>query len=163
VTHPLEPGETVLGIDPGTERCGFVLYRACATLARDEILRAEVATPQALEELIWNASYSRVVVEMPDAMGMPCSRALIRTAWIVGRISVVIEPIECVELTRREIKLALCGSARANDAAIRARLIDLYGPPGTKRAPGRTYGIKGDAWAALAVAATWVAKQRGEA
>jgi hypothetical protein len=53
---------------------------------------------------------------------------------------------------RKDIKLFLCGSMRAKDGNIRQRLIDIFGPQGTKKQPGATYGIKSHTWAALAVA-----------
>ena len=148
-------------VDPGSARCGVVLYRPGATLAEDRIAGAWVETPAEVLVRIETGPGRRLAIEIPDAMGMPCSRDLLRTAYWVGRF-VQGGYGDYTELTRREVKLALCGSCRANDAAIRARLIDLYGPPGTKAAPGRTYGVKGDAWAALAVAATWIQKWRGE-
>jgi hypothetical protein len=148
-------------IDPGSARCGLVLYGPGSTLAEDTILEARVVTPLVALDSIERCPGHLVVVEMPDALGLPCSRDLLRTAWWVGLYAQAAAGV-AEELTRREIKLALCGSSRANDATIRARLIDLYGPPGTKKSPGRTHGIKGDAWAALAVAATWIQKWRGE-
>lgn len=60
---------------------------------------------------------------------------------------------------RREVKLHLCGSARAKDANVRQALIDLYGPGkdvaiGRKASPGPLYGVRADIWAALGVAVT---------
>jgi hypothetical protein len=55
---------------------------------------------------------------------------------------------------RRDVKMFLCGSNRAKDGNIRQALLDLVGPQGTKKAPGPTYGLRGDEWAALAVAVT---------
>ena len=56
------------------------------------------------------------------------------------------------------MKLALCGSARATDANLRAALLDRYGGSGraigTRKAPGPLYGVKSHAWAALALAVT---------
>ena len=65
---------------------------------------------------------------------------------------------------RRDVKLFLCQSARANDSNIRAALIDKYGPGkaravGTKKAQGPLYALKGDTWSALAVALTAQAKE----
>ena len=156
----LKPGE-FWAIDPGSARCGLVLYHPGPTLAEDRILEARVVMPGEAIIALKSSPGRLVVLEMPDAMGMPCSRDLLRTAWWAGCYAQAAEGV-AQELTRREIKLALCGSSRANDTAIRARLIDLYGPPGTKKSPGRTYGVKGDAWAALAVAATWIQHWRGE-
>ena len=60
---------------------------------------------------------------------------------------------------RHEVKLHLCGSARAKDANVRQALIDRFGPGkelaiGRKAAPGPLYGMTGDCWAALGVAVT---------
>ena len=68
---------------------------------------------------------------------------------------------------RRDVKLHLCGSARAKDSNIRAALIDRYGPGkekavGLKASPGPLYGIKADIWAALAVAVTASETTAGE-
>jgi len=53
---------------------------------------------------------------------------------------------------RKDIKLHLCGTNKAKDANVRQALIDCLGPPGTKKSPGPTYGIKSHLWAALALA-----------
>jgi hypothetical protein len=55
---------------------------------------------------------------------------------------------------RKDVKMHLCGVTKAKDANIRQALIDKFGAPGTKKAPGRLYGIKSHAWPALAVAVT---------
>ena len=41
-----------------------------------------------------------------------------------------------------------------NDSQIRARIIEQYGPPGTKKSPGATYGIVDDMWQAAGIAET---------
>lgn len=56
---------------------------------------------------------------------------------------------------RIQIKNHLCHSSRAKDSNIRQALIDRFGPPGTKKNPGKTYGISKDLWSALAVAVTY--------
>ena len=68
------------------------------------------------------------------------------------------EPDKVLLLTRQEVKGAICnGNTKATDSGVRLALIELLGPPGTKRDPGPTYGVTSHAWAALAVA---VAAQR---
>jgi len=61
-------------------------------------------------------------------------------------------------ISRRAVKLHLCGSARAKDANIRQALIDRYGGSaaiGRKAAPGPLYGVSKDVWSALAIAVTY--------
>jgi hypothetical protein len=70
-------------------------------------------------------------------------------------IRAVLESLRCDRITRGEVKVHVCNSKKAKDANVRQALIDRLGKPGTKKAPGPTYGIAGDVWAALAVAVTW--------
>ena len=64
-------------------------------------------------------------------------------------------------MPRKTVKMHLCSAiVGINDAVIRQRLIDLFGPGkdveiGTKKKPGPLYGLHGDEWAALAVAVTY--------
>ena len=53
---------------------------------------------------------------------------------------------------RRDVKMWLCGTPRAKDPNIAQALRDKYGDPGTKKNPGKIYGVKSHLWAALAVA-----------
>jgi hypothetical protein len=46
----------------------------------------------------------------------------------------------------------LCNSMRAKDANVRQALIDRFGPVGTKKQPGKLYGVATHYWAALGVA-----------
>lgn len=101
----------------------------------------------------------RIVIEQIASFGMPVGAEVFETCVWSGRF------MErwggpCDRIKRHEVKTHLCHSSRAKDGNIRAALIDKLGPPGTKAKPGPTYGISGDAWAALAVAVTW-AETRG--
>jgi hypothetical protein len=63
-------------------------------------------------------------------------------------------------LPRKTIVTTLCGNPRARDSIVHQRLVDIYGPKGTKKDRGRLYGIKNDEWSALAVATA--AREIGE-
>lgn len=63
-------------------------------------------------------------------------------------------------MSRRNVKMHLCGSMNAKDAQIREAMIDRWGGTklaavGLKKTPGPLYGFKKDLWAALAVAVTY--------
>ena len=66
---------------------------------------------------------------------------------------------EVLRIYRRDVKLTLTGSPRANDAAIRQAILDQYGGKasavGVKAAPGPLYGVRADAWSALALVLTY--------
>ena len=57
-------------------------------------------------------------------------------------------------IPRKDVKRHLCGNTTTNDKYVRQALIDRFGEPGTKKNPGRLYGVSGHIWAALAVAIT---------
>jgi hypothetical protein len=63
-----------------------------------------------------------------------------------------------IRVTRKQVMVHLCGSARGNDATLRTALIDLYGGKekaiGRKAAPGPLHGMNVDGRAALGVAIT---------
>jgi hypothetical protein len=75
--------------------------------------------------------------------------------WI-GRYIERWQPNPYTLISRREVKLHLCDTARANDAAVRDALLQLWGGKvaamGSKKAPGPLYGIASHRWSALAVA-----------
>ena len=100
-------------------------------------------------------------IEMIASYGMAVGREVFETCLWIGRFQEAWEARggEARLVYRRDVKLFLCESNRANDANIRAALIDRFGPGkdlaiGKKHRPGPLYGITGDEWSALAVAVT---------
>lgn len=107
----------------------------------------------------------RVSIEMVASYGMAVGREVFETcvwigrfaeAWRVRQSQRSLIPAETQLIYRRDVKLFHCYSARANDANIRAAIIDRFGGKeraiGSKKAPGPLYGIKADIWSALAIA-----------
>ena len=74
------------------------------------------------------------------AYGMPVGREVFDTCVWIGRyIQAWPRPDEVRLIYRKNVKLELCGSARAKDANVRQALLDRVGPRGTKKKPGATY------------------------
>lgn len=103
-----------------------------------------------------------VVIEEVESFGMPVGRDVFQTVRWSGRMEEAIghSAGHCYFLPRREVKLHLCGSARAKDGNIRQALLDRFGDGskaavGTKKNPGPLFGVAGHAWSALALAVTW--------
>lgn len=142
----------ILAIDPGPVRSGWVVFgdgrvHSCGVLQNDDLIR-KVRACEADE----------LAIEMVASYGMPVGREVFETCVWIGRF-VEAWPGDSRFVYRRDVKLELCGTARAKDPNVRAALIDRFGPGrsvaiGTKQNRGPLYGVTGDAWAALAVAVT---------
>jgi hypothetical protein len=111
--------------------------------------------------VIRRGEYDVLAVEMIASYGMPVGAEVFQTCVWIGRF------LECGAATeqlvyRKEVKMHLCGTTRANDGNVRQALLDLYGGKeralGRKATPGPLYGISGDEWAALGVAVTYAAR-----
>ena len=146
---------SILAIDPGNTRSGWVVY------GNGRVLKSAVMENRILLGRIWMGSLSadHMAIEMVASYGMPVGRDVFETVWWAGRFTQAWPAPENVFLIyRQDVKLHLCGNVRAKDPNVRQALIDLVGPPGVKRSPGPTYGVAGDMWAALGVAVTAQAK-----
>lgn len=143
----------ILAIDPGPVKSGWVRMagrRICDTGVDSniELLRTLRALPAPID------GGPPVAIEMIASYGMPVGAEVFLTCVWIGRFIEARQPHGARLITRAEVKMHLCGNARARDANVRQALIDLFGPKGTKAAPGGTYGVNTHAWSALGVAAT---------
>lgn len=150
----------ILAIDPGNVQTALVLLDT----EKQEILFKEILPNQqcflAFERE--NLSPDISVIEQVAGMGMVVGETVFETAVWSGRFWQMLDSLgyKVDRIKRNEIKNILCGSSRAKDKNIRQRLIDIFGEQGTKKNPGKTYGMKADMWAALAVAVAWDMKQK---
>lgn len=148
----------ILAIDPGTRESGWVLWNGSSVAysgiqGNDDVLRMVAG---------WKDAETRLAIEVMQAMGMPAGQEIFETCIWIGRlIQAWRAPAEVIRVKRTEVKLHLCGSARAKDPNVRQALLDKIGKPGTIKDPGPTYGVKSHGWSALAVAVTAEAKLGG--
>lgn len=149
----------IIGIDPGTTESGWVLYgdgrvRDCGVMQNPEVLQ-------------WlgvrGNDGARLAIEMIASYGMPVGREVFETCVWIGRFKQAWHTPDAVELVyRKDVKMHLCGTAKAKDPNVRQALIDLYPATGggktpqigTKAQPGPLYGVSSHAWPALGVAVT---------
>lgn len=145
-----------LAIDPGPQQSGWALVDDgrvvdCGVHPNADV-RAWVRDGQGADVLVIETMQANYA----DTVGASVLQTLV---WIGRFIECWRDPDSVRLISRQSVKAVVCnGNTRANDAGVRQALIDLLGPPGTKKAPGPTYGVKSHAWAALAVA---VAAERG--
>lgn len=152
----------VLALDPGHTRSALVLIEngrpTWFALDSNDVIRDLLMDDSAAGPNF--TGHEHLVVEQIESFGMAVGAEVFETVFWAGRF------VEAwggtwSRLTRRAVKLHLCGQSRAKDANVRAALLNHYGPGkekavGVKRAPGPLYGIKLDLWAALAVGVTYV-------
>lgn len=152
----------IVAVDPGHTRSAYVL----ASMSSGGVSvheRGLVPNPDLLAWLRARPSADVLVLEQIQGMGMAVGAEVFETCVWTGRF---IEAWRCAgelpfaRVPRRDVKLYLCGQARAKDPNVRQALLDRFGGKsvavGTKKAPGPLYGIKADIWAALAVAVTYL-------
>lgn len=152
----------LLAIDPGYTQSAWLEYAdgrpaAFGVEPNDTILRvihSSQASALAIESI---ASYGMAVGAETFETCVWSGRFIQRWHDTAARTSPWVKPVRRVY--RREVKLHLCGSARAKDANVRQALIDLYGPGkdvaiGKKADRGPLFGISSHVWSALAVAVT---------
>lgn len=146
----------VTAIDPGSTHSAIVQFdgqRIDGMILQNEVLEKTV------EHLPGGVYFA---IEMIASYGMPVGKEVFDTCVWIGRfIRSAERPYELIY--RKDVKMHLCGTMKAKDSNIRQALIDRLGPPGTKKNPGVTYGLKADMWQALAVAVTaWDKIQKGK-
>lgn len=146
----------ILAIDPGNTMSAWVRIEDGLPVRWGKEANAVVRL-----QLDHETDVDWLAVEMIASYGMPVGKEVFDTCLWIGRFIEAWNAAGGVWklVYRKEVKLFHCQTVRANDANIRAALIDRYGPGkevaiGSKRAPGPLYGIKGDEWSALAVALT---------
>lgn len=149
----------ILAIDPGTEKSGVVVYDDQKRM----ILEAFTETNDMVLNLISaRRNCDLFAIEMVEARGQSVGRETFETVFWSGRFwnqwSANDELKNRRRIYRRDVKIHLCGSARATDSNVRYALLDKFGGEsvavGTKKMPGPLYSVKSHAWAALAIAVT---------
>ncbi len=147
----------VYGLDPGTTQSAIVGLDS----AENRVVMAETWPNEQLLE--WcreqDAMHCVLVIERIENMGMSAiGDTLFETVFWSGRFAEAWGE-GWHRVTRREVKLHLCGTMRAKDPNVRQALLDVFGgsdAKGTKAKPGPLYGVSGHEFAALAVAVTWL-------
>jgi hypothetical protein len=156
----------VYAIDPGTTESALVVYNPNTRYIHRHVTEPNASVLEFLEHVgrdMRSRALSRLalhlVVEQIESFGMAVGKETFETVWWAGRFHQAWGATGLAHrVTRREVKLHLCASARAKDANIRQAILDRFGGSaaiGRKHAAGPLYGMKGHEFAALAVALTF--------
>lgn len=142
-----------IGIDPGPETSDAVV------LDSEGLVVGKISCPNGEMYACvdnWKQQGERVVVEDFVPYGARLSYESMDTIKFIGAL---FWAHGCEVLSRKAIKLHLCGIASATNANVKDALVHEYGGSreravGKKKTPGPLYGITDHLWAALAVAVT---------
>lgn len=162
----------ILAVDPGNEATGWALIDAedlrPLRIGKQENEAAYLEVLGACSELMADEPGGievYIAVEMIASYGMPVGAEVFDTCVWIGelkeRFRHWLTKADFRLIYRRDEKLAICGSPKANDATIKQALVDRFARgeknygKGTKKAPGWFYGFRADIWAAYAVGVTY--------
>ena len=148
----------ILAIDPGTTESAFVVWDG----AKAELFVKDDNKSLLARMRAGDFDDCDCVIEKVASYGMAVGEAVFETVFWSGRFAEAFASRtkkSFARMTRLEVKIHHCYTARATDSNIRQALIDKLGAPGTKKAPGPTFGISGDMWQALAVAIAYSEKR----
>ena len=141
----------VLGIDPGTTETGWLIWD---THARRPLDKGKDSNKKCLE-IFQKAEADIAAIEMFANFGSIGS-TILESCALLGEFRYVMRnrciPIQMI--LRKEVFKHILKKGNGKDSLIRAALIQRFGEPGTKKAPGILYGVANDAWSALALAVT---------
>jgi hypothetical protein len=149
----------LLALDPGSAQTGYVVFCSASWTVKDA---GVVPNSTALAMCRTNPlGCDELVYEKIASYGMRVGMEVFATVEFSGRCIEAWHPKIAHGVYRREVKLHLCESPKANDASIRVALLDRFGGSkekavGRKASPGPLYGVSSHALSALAVAVTWL-------
>lgn len=139
----------ILGIDPGTHKSGYVLFDD------GKVITSGVMENFDLLKIIRDSNADQLAIEKFVAYGSAVGQECFDTCVWIGRfVEAWAAPDEVLLIPRRDVKRHVCGKGQWDDGDVREKLIALLGDPGSKKAPGPTYGVTSHAWQALGVAVT---------
>ena len=158
----LTKSEPVLCIDPGTTHSGVVVFDGLDILyINKEYENAELIKylgSSGTRELV-----SHMVIEGIASYGMAVGATTFETCEWIGRFRQAYGHDNTTKIYRKDVKMFLCNSMRANDSNIRRRVLDIFPATGggktpqigTKGKPGPLYGVTSHAISALALGLTF--------
>lgn len=156
-----------MAIDPGPVETGWLLFDGKRVLDHGidptaEVLARIYRLPPVKMSALGVVDIS-VIIESIESYGMPVGKEVLETVHWAGRMFEAATacgyPTE--RMTRKAVKIHLCGTLQAKDSNVRQALTDRFGATkeaavGSKAAQGPLYGLRAHEFAALALAVTWL-------
>lgn len=152
----------VLAIDPGQEKSGWILWDS----ENEKIVMMGIDPNEdlfaRLDELSNLSSIDNVAIEMVGhyGTGMAVGNSVFETCVFIGELKNTLKMYKPSLILRPNIRLHFCHHRNAKPANVNQVLRDRFGEKGTKKCPGKLFGIKDHTWSALALA-VYFADTRG--
>ena len=138
--------KSVIGIDPGSKQSGYVQWTG------KEILAKGIHPNEDILELLaygWcGGPPKNTVLAIESMITIPggADKAVIQTIEWADRFYQAWQG-EKAKVPVGDVRVALCGTMRSDNADVRRVLIQRFGEPGTKKNPNPiTYGLKGSGY-----------------
>jgi len=142
-----------LAIDPGPERSAYILWNRHEN--QIEQMDGEILNEDLLLKIIeWRALNLQIAVEGVESYGMPVGKSVFETVRWAARFEQAFYPYDVTYYRSSDCRHWLCNNRNAKKAHVNTVLKDVWGVPGTKKAPGVIYGVKNHLWSALAILTT---------
>lgn len=151
----------ILAIDPANEKSAYVVIDGnLKPIEFGKVKNSE------LMEKIKKQDFEGckvVAIEMIASYGMAVGQTVFDTCVWIGRFieAVKTQGMEYELIYRKEVKMNLCNTMRANDSNIIQALVDRFAPnvrnkgKGIKSDKGFFYGFRADIWQSYAVGVTY--------
>lgn len=142
----------ILGIDPGPIESAYVIFDSennnidqFGILENKEML----SFIQRKSSLLLSSPI--MAIEVIKGFGIPAGETLFETCEWIGlfRAPYIFSGKITHRIGRKDVIRHFCGHTKGGDSALREALIHRFGEPGTKKTPGKLYGIKSHCWSAL--------------
>lgn len=151
----------ILGIDPGTEKTGWVIYDT----ENHSIIDKGIDLNETVLRTIISKEADTVAIEMIASYGMPVGKETFETVYWIGRfteVAIGLDRSVYRYYKKTDINPSICFNSKANDSTIRRALLDMFPKTGggsepsigTKKQQGSLYGFNSHMYPALAVALT---------
>ncbi len=155
----------ILGIDPGTEKTGWVIYDT----ENHSIIDKGIDLNETVLRTIISKEADTVAIEMIASYGMPVGKETFETVYWIGRfteVAIGLDRSVYRYYKKTDINPSICFNSKANDSTIRRALLDMFPKTGggsepsigIKKQQGPLYGFNSHMYPALAVALTHALK-----
>jgi hypothetical protein len=154
----------ILAIDPGPEESGWIIWDS----VDEKILQMGINPNMVLLGCLDSPDCSEidaVAIEMVGhyGTGMAAGKSVFDTCVFIGELKHALRGLNPWLVLRPDIRLHFCHHRNAKPANVNQVLRDRFGEKGTKKNPGKLFGVRDHIWSALALAVYFADKFLGQA